>query len=184
MNKKATLAGTQPFSGNLDAASHVRGRSVYVDDIPEYAGTLYARVFYSPKAHGRIRQLDCEAAAQLEGVVKILTHRDIPGENQIGGIVPDEPLLAEEEVHYIGQPIALIVARSQEAAEKAKALIRVDIEDLPVVTEPREAYRRGQLLHGSRKFEMGDTEAAFAQCKYIFEGTAHTGGQEHVYLEP
>ncbi|MCO6493710.1 MAG: molybdopterin-dependent oxidoreductase [Phaeodactylibacter sp.] len=183
MNKKAALT-TRPFSGNLDAANHARGQSLYLDDIPEYAGTLYARVFSSPVAHGRIRRLDCEAAARAEGVVRIFTWRDIPGENQVGNIVPDEPLLAEEEAHYIGQPIALIVAETTEAAEAAVRHIRADIEELPAVTDPREAFRRGQLLAGSRRFEMGDVEAAFAQCKYVFEGTAHTGGQEHVYLEP
>ena len=173
-----------PFSGNLDAVNHVRGQSIYVDDLPEYAGTLHAKVFYSPLAHGRIRRLDFEAAAQLEGVIRIFTYQDIPGENQLGNIVPDEPLLAEEEVHYIGQPIALIVARSPEIAEQARERVQVDIEELPAVTEPREAFRQGLLLHESRKFEMGDVETAFAQCKYIFEGAAHTGGQEHVYLEP
>ncbi|MCB0580689.1 MAG: molybdopterin-dependent oxidoreductase, partial [Phaeodactylibacter sp.] len=183
MNKKATPT-TRPFSGNLDAASHTRGQSLYLDDIPEYAGTLYARAFSSPVAHGRIRSLDCEAAARAEGVVRIFTWRDIPGENQVGNIVPDEPLLAEEEAHYIGQPIALAVAETAEAAEAAARQIRADIEELPAVTDAREAFRRGQLLAGSRRFEMGDVEAAFAQCKYIFEGTAHTGGQEHVYLEP
>ena len=184
MNKKTTPTLSNPFSGHLDAFNHVRGQSTYLDDLPEYAGTLYARVFPSPVAHGRIRALRLEAAEQLEGVVRIFTWRDIPGENQIGNIIPDEPLLAEQEVHYIGQPIALIVATGVEAAEQAEALIEVDIEALPAITEAREAFRRGQLLAGSRKFEMGDVEAAFAQCKYIFEGAAHTGGQEHVYLEP
>ncbi|MCB0595214.1 MAG: molybdopterin-dependent oxidoreductase [Lewinellaceae bacterium] len=184
MNKKASATNRYPFSGNLDAANHVRGQSIYLDDIPEYAGTLHAKAFYSPAAHGCIRQLDTKAAEQLEGVIRIFTHRDIPGENQVGNIVPDEPLLAEQEVHYVGQPIALIVARSPEIAGQARELIEVDIEALPAITDPREAFRRGQLLAGSRRFRMGDVEAAFQKCKYIFEGTAHTGGQEHVYLEP
>ncbi len=184
MNRKTTPTRADSFSGHLDAANHVRGQSIYVDDLPEYAGTLYARVFPSPVAHGRIRRLSLETAEQLEGVVRIFTSRDIPGENQVGNIVQDEPLLAEQEVHYIGQPIALVVAESMEAAEQAVELIRADIDELPAITNPREAFRKGQLLSGSRKFEMGDVETAFARCKYIFEGTAQTGGQEHVYLEP
>lgn len=184
MNKKTTPTRADSFSGHLDAANHVRGQSIYVDDLPEYAGTLYGRAFPSPVAHGRIRRLSLGAAEQLEGVVRIFTARDVPGENQVGNIVPDEPLLAEREVHYLGQPMALIVADSMEAAEQAAELIQVDIEELPAITDAREAFRRGQLLAGSRKFEMGDVEAAFAQCKHVFEGTAHTGGQEHVYLEP
>ncbi|MCO6488349.1 MAG: molybdopterin-dependent oxidoreductase [Phaeodactylibacter sp.] len=184
MNKKTTPTRADSFSGHLDAANHVRGQSIYVDDLPEYAGTLYGRAFPSPVAHGRIRRLSLGAAEQLEGVVRIFTARDVPGENQVGNIVPDEPLLAEREVHYLGQPMALIVADSMEAAEQAAELIQVDIEELPAITDAREAFRRGQLLAGSRKFEMGDVEAAFAQCEHVFEGTAHTGGQEHVYLEP
>ena len=95
---------------NLDSNSHVRGESVYLDDIPLIHGTLYACVFDSPIAHGHLNSIDVRNAENSEGVVKVITAEDIVGENQIGGIVPDEPLLADGEVHFQGMPIAIVMA--------------------------------------------------------------------------
>ena len=170
-------------SGNIDAANHVTGRSTYVDDIPVMEGVLFAKVFDSPNAHGKIISVDFVEAEQMPGIVKIFSYKDVPGENQIGGIIADEPLLADTEVHFQGQPILLIVAESEDAAEEALHLIKIEIESLPVITDPREAFKQGKLLSNSRKFVKGDVAPAFEKCKYIFEGQAETGGQEHLYLE-
>ena len=170
-------------SGNIDAAGHVTGRSTYVDDIPVMEGVLFVKVFDSPHAHGKIKSLDYSLAEQMEGIVKIFSCKDVPGENQIGGIIPDEPLLADGEVHFQGQPVLLVVAESEDAAEEAIKLIKIEIDPLPVITDPREAFRQGKLLSSSRKFVKGDTVKAFAECKYIFEGKTESGGQEQLYLE-
>ena len=77
---------------NIDSYTHVRGESVYLDDIPLVNGTLYAAAFDSPVAHGRIKSLDYSEAEAMPGVVRIFTAKDIPGENQIGGIIPDEDM--------------------------------------------------------------------------------------------
>jgi len=169
--------------GNIDAANHVTGRSVYVDDIPVMEGMLYVKVFDSPVAHGKIVNLDFVAAEQMENIVKIFSYKDVPGENQIGGIIPDEPLLADHEVHFRGQPVLLIVAENEDAAEEACKRIKIEIDPLPVITDPREAFIQGKLLSPSRKFEMGDTKNAFSNCVHIFEGQAVSGGQEQLYLE-
>ena len=95
---------------NFDSEKHVRGESQFVDDLLVPEGTLYAHVYYSRVAHGKILSIDISAAEATNGVVVVFTSKDIPGENQIGGIVPDEPLLAEHHVHFIGQPIAVVVA--------------------------------------------------------------------------
>jgi xanthine dehydrogenase large subunit len=87
---------------NIDSYTHVRGESVYLDDIPLVNGTLYAAVFDSPVAHGRIKFLDTSEAIGMPGVARIFTSKDIPGENQIGGIIPDEELLADTHVHFCG----------------------------------------------------------------------------------
>jgi xanthine dehydrogenase large subunit len=97
---------------HLDATGHARGTAPFVDDIPEPAGVLHGAVVPSPVAHGRLKKIDATRALQCEGVVAVLTASDIPGENQIGGIVPDEPLLVEVVVDFIGQPVALVVAES------------------------------------------------------------------------
>ncbi len=169
--------------GNIDASNHVTGRSIYVDDIPVMEGMLFVKVFDSPVAHGKIKSLDFSAAEQMEGIVKIFSYKDIPGENQIGGIIADEPLLADYEVHFRGQPVLLIVAENEDAAEEAFEKIHIEIEQLPVITDPREAFAHGKLLSPSRKFLIGDVKAAFSGCKYIFEGKTESGGQEQLYLE-
>lgn len=180
--KNAEIGNVGGF-GNVDAVNHVTGKSIYTDDIPVMEGTLFIKVLDSPVAHGIIKHLDYSKAEELEGIVKIFSYKDVPGENQIGGIIPDEPLLADHEVHFQGQPILLIAADNEDAAEEALKLITIEIEPLPIITNPREAFAQGKLLCGSRKFVKGDVEAAFEQCKYVFEGKTESGGQEHLYLE-
>jgi len=94
---------------HIDAAAHTRGESQYVDDIPQPAEMLFAAVFPSPVAHGKILKLDIKEALSMDGSIAIYTAKDIPGENQIGPIIQDETLLAEENVHFIGEPVALVV---------------------------------------------------------------------------
>ncbi|MBU2922061.1 molybdopterin-dependent oxidoreductase [Winogradskyella psychrotolerans] len=168
---------------NLDSYTHVRGESLYVDDVNIRQGTFHAVVFDSPKAHGKIKHIDYSKAEALEGVERIFTYKDVPGENEIGGIIADEPLFAEDEVHFWGMPIALIVAESEFIARKARDLIEIEIEDLPVITTAKEAKAKGSFINAPRSFSLGDTEKAFADCDYVFEGETFSNGQEHLYIE-
>jgi xanthine dehydrogenase large subunit len=168
---------------NIDSFTHLRGESVYLDDIPLQAGTLFAAVFDSPVAHGKLISLNIVEAEKSKGVIKVFTAKDIPGENQIGGIVPDEELLASTHVHFCGMPIALVVAQTEQDARAAVKKIKVEIEPLPVITDPREAYQKGELIIPPRTFQLGDTHTAWQQCAHIFEGSTETNGQEHLYIE-
>ncbi|MBS4013046.1 MAG: molybdopterin-dependent oxidoreductase [Bacteroidetes bacterium] len=168
---------------NTDSISHVTGKSIYLDDIPVQKGTLHSAVFGSPVAHGKITKLDISKAEAVEGVVKVITYKDITGENQIGGIVEDEPLFAEDEVHFHGMPIALVVAKNETIARKAVGLISAEIKEHEVIIDPREAKEKGHLLIPPRTFKMGDVTQAWEKCEYIFEGTVESGGQEHLYIE-
>jgi xanthine dehydrogenase large subunit len=168
---------------NLDSYTHVRGESLYVDDVNIRQGTFHGVVFDSPKAHGKIIHIDYSKAEALEGVERIFTYKDVPGKNQIGGIIPDEPLFAEGEVHFWGMPIALIVAESEFIARKARALIKINIEELPVITTAKQAKEKGSFINAPRSFSLGDSEKAFSDCEYIFEGETFSNGQEHLYIE-
>ena len=168
---------------NIDSYTHVRGESVYLDDIPVVSGTLYAAAFDSPVAHGKIISLETTEAKDMPGVVSILTAKDIPGENQIGGIIPDEELLAGTHVHFCGMPVALVIAETDEQARAAVKKIKMVIDPLPVITDPREAKEKGALIIPPRTFQLGDTTAAWGQCEHIFEGRTETNGQEHLYIE-
>jgi xanthine dehydrogenase large subunit len=168
---------------NIDSYSHVRGESVYLDDISLVEGTLYACVFDSPIAHGKLKSIETSEAENSEGVVKVITANDLIGENQIGGIVPDEPLLADGEVHFVGQPIAIVVATSETLAHKAAKKITADIKPLDVVTDPRVAAAKDDLIVPPKKFVLGDAAAAFKNCAHVFEGRTEQNGQEHLYIE-
>ncbi|SNC67873.1 xanthine dehydrogenase large subunit [Hymenobacter gelipurpurascens] len=168
---------------HLDPARHVRGESQYLDDILVQQGTLYAAVVESPVAHGKLLSIDFEAALDQPGVIRVLTAADIPGENQIGGIVPDEPLLAEGHVHFRGQPVALVLAETDHQAQAALRHVRVEVSPLPIITDPRVAAAQNELIVPPRTFQIGDTQAAWAQCAHVFEGVAESGGQEHLYIE-
>jgi xanthine dehydrogenase large subunit len=168
---------------NIDSKSHVRGESVYLDDIPLIEGTLFACVYDSPAAHGKLLAVHTADAERSEGVVMVITARDVRGQNQIGGVLPDEPLLAYGEVHFQGQPVAIVVATSEELARKAAKKITADIERLEPVTDPRTAAANGSLIVPPKHFKMGDTENAFAACRHIFEGRVDINGQEHLYIE-
>ena len=168
---------------NIDSFTHVRGESLFVDDLMIRQDALFGLCFDSPKAHGKIISIDYSKAEALEGVERIFTYKDVLGENQIGGIIPDEPLWAEDEVHFWGQPIAFIVAETEVIAKKAKALIKIDIEELPIITTAKEAKEKGSFINAPRSFNLGNTNDSFKNCKYVFEGETFSNGQEHLYLE-
>ncbi|MFQ5706930.1 MAG: xanthine dehydrogenase molybdopterin binding subunit [bacterium] len=168
---------------HIDAAAHVRGESEYVDDTPQPVGMLFAAVFSSPVAHGKIRALHTQEAHALKGVAAVLTAVDIPGSNQIGPIIQDEQLLASDEVHFVGQPVAVVVAETPEIAQKGARTITADIEELPAITDPRQAYQQGEIIGTPRTFVLGDVDSAWASCDLVLEGSCDIGGQEHVYLE-
>jgi xanthine dehydrogenase large subunit len=173
-------AGSTP---NIDSYTHVRGESIYLDDIALVRGTLFAAIFDSPLAHGKIKNLDLGEALQMKEVVRIFTAKDIPGINQIGGIVPDEELLATDHVHFCGMPIALVIASSEEAARTALKKIKIEIEPLPVITDPRVAKEKNELIIPPRTFNLGDIDNAWSKCDLIVEGQSETNGQEHLYIE-
>ncbi|EAY25506.1 xanthine dehydrogenase molybdopterin binding subunit [Microscilla marina] len=168
---------------NIDSHGHVRGESIYVDDIAVQQGTLYGAVYDAPVAHGHLKHINVRKAKALPGVVAVFTAADVPGENQIGGIIPDEPLFADKEVHFWGQPIAFVVAQTEDIAREAAQLIEAEITPLPVITDPREAKEKGELIAPPRTFVLGDTATAWQACPHVYSGQASTNGQEHLYIE-
>ena len=168
---------------NIDSKGHVTGKSIYLDDIPLIQGTCFGVVFDSPVAHGTITSVDYSKALAYPGVIKIITHKDISGENQIGGIISDEQLFASTEVHFVGQSIALIIAESDHIAFEARKCIEISISKKDIIVDPREAQQKNQLIIPPRTFELGNTENSWEKCDHVFEGQADSNGQEHLYIE-
>jgi len=166
-----------------DLEAHVRGTSRYIDDLPDPAGLLHAAAVTSPEPHARLISIDTSPALAVPGVVAVLTAADIPGGNQIGGIIQDEELFAETTVHFIGQPVAVVVAETPHQARAGARAVALELEKLPAIFDAREAAAAGELITASRTLDAGDVDAAWADCDVIVEGSAETAGQEHLYLE-
>jgi xanthine dehydrogenase large subunit len=168
---------------HLDAAAHVRGEAPFIDDLPEPPGMLHGAVVVSPVPHGRLNAVDPALALACEGVVAVLTAADVPGDNQIGNVIQDEPLFAEDELHFQGQPVALVLAEGRRQARVGAAAVELEIEELPGVFDPRDAAAAGDLIAPARTLSIGDVDAAWAECDVVVDGRADSGGQEHLYLE-
>jgi xanthine dehydrogenase molybdopterin binding subunit len=164
------------------AIKHVTGQSVYVNDISANR-LLVGRVVYSNEAHARISLLDTKAAAKLDGIVAILTHKDIPGNNQMGPVIHDELCLAIDEVTFIGQAIVLIAAETEEAAHRAEKLIRMEFEELNTVLDLHEAIAENCLIAPPRLIECGNVDETFKSAPHVISGELESGAQEHWYLE-
>jgi len=184
-----TLTDAAPEVGaarpHESAALHVSGRAAYVDDIPEAAGTLHAALGLSPVAHGRLLGIDLERLRALPGVVCVITAADIPGRNDCGPIVHDDPILADGELHYLGQPVFAVIAETRLAARHAAALAKdvVRCEPLPAILTVREAHAQQRYVLPPMHLTRGEPQAALAAAPHRLQGSLTVGGQEQFYLE-
>jgi len=165
------------------AVLHVLGQATYTDDIPETAGTLHAALGLSGHAHARILGIDLEAVRASRGVVAVLTARDIPGLNDCGPIIHDDPILADGLVQYVGQPVFIVVADSHDNARRAARLARIEYVDLPAVLTPQGGRAARSYVLPPMRLARGDAETAFAASPYRVKGELYVGGQEQFYLE-
>ncbi len=165
------------------AEKHVTGEAVYIDDMLVNDQLLTGRVVYSPHAHAKIKSFDLSEAARVTGVHAVLSYKDIPGHNQMGPVVKDEPCLAAGEVTFVGQAMFLIAAGSEEQCIEAEKLIRVEYEPLDAVLTIERAMERGTLMGPAKNIERGDPGAALKAAPHRLRGELRTGAQEHWYLE-
>ena len=178
-----------------DAVDKVTGAARYTDDYT-FDGMLFGATLRSEHPHANIREVDADAARALAGVHAVLTYADVPGDPRHGLVENDWPVFAggPYPARYVGDPIALAVAETAEIAQQALALIRVDYDVLPAVTEPRDALQPdAPQLHPDRpngnllkhiKVRQGDVEQGFAAADIIVERTYRTPMTEHAFLEP
>ena len=173
----------------IDALDKVLGRAVYSEDI-FFPDMLHGKVLRAGIPHAVIEEVDTREARSLPGVVCVLTAKDIPGLNRYGIAFQDQEALAAERVRYIGDPVALVAAETEELAKEAAKAIRVKYRPLPAITNPREGLAEGAvkihekgnlLLH--TKLRKGDVAKGFAAADVIVENTYKTQVVDHAYLE-
>ncbi|MGH2614882.1 MAG: xanthine dehydrogenase family protein molybdopterin-binding subunit, partial [Thermomicrobiales bacterium] len=174
-----------------DAVGKVTGDTRYPGDLLE-PGTLHMKVVYAGRPHARLVGIDASAALAVPGVVSVFTAADVPY-NAFGLIDHDQPVLCGDRVRFAGDKVAVVVAESNDAAEAGARLVAVTSEDLPAVTDPRDALAPdAPLVHETRGTNLllrlpirkGDVDAGFAAADVVLEGEFATTWQEHAFLQP
>lgn len=184
----------------LDERSKAEGNVVYADDF-KMEKMLYGKVFRSSKPSAKIKHLDTDKAKDLNGVIAVMTAEDVPNNKSVTNIVGQsadvgllqakQQVLAEEEVRYYGEPIALVAAKDPDIAEEALTLIEIEYEELPGVFDPEEAMKENApKVHGENnviakwKLREGEIDKGFEEADIVVENTYETQFQEHAHIEP
>lgn len=165
------------------APKQVTGEAVYIDDRLEFPNQLHVYALLSTQAHAKITKLDVSPCYEFDGVAIAITSKDVPGQLDIGAILPGDPLLADGVVEYYGQPVIAVAANDLETARKAAHAAIVEYEELPAILDVKEALAKEHFVTESHQQKRGDSQKALAKAKHIIEGELEIGGQEHFYLE-
>ncbi|MEL7104490.1 MAG: xanthine dehydrogenase molybdopterin binding subunit [Pseudomonadota bacterium] len=168
-----------------DAAPlHVTGAARYVDDIPLPAGAVHLAFGTSGCAHGKITAMDLSAVRAAPGVIAVMTADDLPFANDVSPSPAPEPLLADGKVHYVGQPVFLVVAETHLEARAAARLGEITYDPLPAILSIDAALAAdARFEDGPRIYTRGEAAAAIDGADHVIEGVVEIGGQEHFYLE-
>jgi aldehyde oxidoreductase len=182
------VIGTSP--AKKDALAKATGKPIFADDY-RLDNMIYGKFLFSAYSHADIISIDTSEAEKSEGVVIVLTGKDVPGENNFGLVVPQQPVLADKRVRYLGDTIAAVFAETEEQAAEAVKKIKVEYKPLPAVFSAKESleenapliHEDGNIMHHV-KVRKGNIEKAFAEADFIIEGEYYTPAVEHAYLEP
>ena len=183
----------------VDVKDKATGQALYPGDF-NLPNQVYMKILFADRPHAIVKTIDVSVAQEMEGVLAIITAKDVPV-NEYGLIMPDQPVLCgpgsskpyADRVRFVGDQVALVIAETEKIAEQAVKQIKVAYEDLPVVDSIDAALAEGAfLLHPDKdtnlfwhdQIRYGDVESAFKQCDVIIEGEYHTPMQEHAYLQP
>lgn len=165
------------------AILHVTGRAQYVDDTVPVRGQGYVAVGASSIACGRVVSINLDRVRAAHGVLDVIRARDVPGELDIGPVYPGDPLLVDDRVSYLGQPVFAVLARSHDLARAAVRLADIEYEEEAALLDLGEARDTQQWVRPPHRMQRGDIDAALAAAECRIEGELVVGGQEHFYLE-
>jgi xanthine dehydrogenase large subunit len=155
---------------------HVSGEALYTDDIAEVRGTLHAAIGTSERAHARIKSIDLTKVRSAPGVVAVLTAKDVPGKNDYGPVIADDPIFATTLVQYVGQSIFAVAARTVNQARRAARLAVIEYEDLKPILTAEAAVRAQSFVLPTERMQRGDPVAAVARAPHKLSGRIQIGG--------
>lgn len=177
------LGGVGRAKKHESADKQVSGEAVYVDDRPALKGELHAAIGQSSVAHANIISVDLSAVKAAKGVVAVITVEDVPGHTDIGPVFPGDPVLAQDKVEYIGQPIFAVAATSYDLARKAVKLAKINYQQLDAVLTVKDALAKQHFVRPPFTMQRGDSNSAIENAEHLLTGEISIGGQEHMYLE-
>ncbi len=163
---------------------HSTGQALYIDDMPEQENLLHGAPVLSKFPCGKIKNINSDKLKNLPFFTKVITAKDIPGDNDIGPIKSGEPVLADEFFSYLGQPVAIVLAKTHQEAVHASSLVEIetDLTTKPILNLD-DAYKKKSFLEKPMILQKGNIEKDMLKSKYKLSGNFEIGGQDHFYLE-
>lgn len=182
-NQQSTQKVVHTSVKHESAIRQVQGKANYIDDIVEPQGTLYAAVGLSSCAAGDLEHLDLSRVRESEGVVDVITIDDVPGHKDIGPVFKGDPLLADKEIKFYGQPVFAVLATSLTLARKAASKGEIKVTAQPPTLSVDDAHTKQSFVRPTHRFGQGDVEKQMQEATHTATGRLSIGGQEHMYLE-
>ena len=165
------------------ASKHVSGKAKYIDDIPEPKNLLHTAIGYSQIAKGKIKSINLKDVIKSEGVIEVITYKDIPGINDVGPVFKGDPIFAKKNIEYFGQPIFSVAATTCELARKAVRKAKINYLKEKPILEIKEAIKKKSFVLKTKILQKGDVAKSIKDSKNMIDGELFSGGQDHFYLE-
>jgi len=174
------------FTKNIEhesAVKHVTGKAIYTDDISEPKNLLHAVIGYSNCSKGVIKKIDYKDVLSSEGVVDIITEKDIEGINDVGPIFKGDKIFTSKNIEYYGQPIFAVIAKTNNLAKKAALKVKIDLKISKPIVSIEEALKKKSFVLKPKHLTRGNIKDGFKKSNNILKGKLYSGGQDHFYLE-
>ena len=174
------------FTKNIEhesAVKHVTGKAIYTDDISEPKNLLHAVIGYSNCSKGVIKKIDYKDVLSSDGVVDIITEKDIEGINDVGPIFKGDKIFTSKNIEYYGQPIFAVIAKTNNLAKKAALKVKIDLKISKPIVSIEEALKKKSFVLKPKHLTRGNIKDGFKKSENILKGKLYSGGQDHFYLE-
>ncbi len=174
------------FTKNIEhesAVKHVTGKAIYTDDISEPKNLLHAVIGYSNCSKGVIKKIDYKDVLSSEGVVDIITEKDIEGINDVGPIFKGDKIFTSKNIEYYGQPIFAVIAKTNTLAKKAALKVKIELKISKPIVSIEEALKKKSFVLKPKHLTRGNIKDGFKKSDNILKGKLYSGGQDHFYLE-
>jgi xanthine dehydrogenase large subunit len=180
MSKEIFIEEKRPHESGI---KHVSGHANYTDDISESEETLYGAIGWAKKSHAVIKKIDLKKVIESEGVVAVVTSKDIPGRNDVGAVYDGDPIFPPNKVEYFGQPLFAVAAKTTELARKAVLKAKISYKTLKPIVTIKDALKKKSFVLKGQTIKKGNPIQKINEATHTLKGEFNTGSQEHFALE-